>query len=191
MAEHLGDSRSVLEARADLGETLRAGKSASCPVCEQHCKIYRRRITSSMALALVHCARLSREGQWFHAQDLLTNRDAQELVDGRVQVLTCDWSKLRHWGLIEPHPHQQRDDGSNRAGEWRITPTGRAFARGHVTVASHVLIYNGRKLATADDATPIYIGDALGSRFDYRELMGLPAQPANDTTPRTAQGELF
>ena len=181
------DDRTVAEAKAELFAELRNGKAAECPCCRQLCKRYRRTISSSMALALVHCYRKAGAGRWFHSTDLLTSSSAARLVDGRVQLLTCDWAKLRFWGLIEARPDQVREDGSKRAGEWRITELGERFARGQVSLVSHLYVYNNRALGPADDARQITIADALGAGFDYRDLLG-PA--ANDSAP-SAQGELF
>jgi len=45
-----------------------------------------------------------------------------------------DYAKLRHWGLTEKR--------EGRAGQWRITPAGRAFFEGKTTVANYLLMYH-------------------------------------------------
>lgn len=143
----LAEAQDWLRERVDDGE--------ECPCCEQLAKVYRRKIHTTMARDLV-TAWTKAGDDWFHLPTLL---------DGRHQG---DFPKFAHWGLIQEHPGD-RDDGSSRAGWWRITPLGAAFIRDNARVPKYARIYNGRVLGFTGD--PVGIRDALGTRFRYDDLM--------------------
>lgn len=138
----VGEARDWLRARSLKG--------VKCPCCQQDVKVYRRKLYSSLARALIFMYR---------------NRDADNCfrITSAIETKNGDTAKLRHWGLIGPDPQ-------GRAGTWQITPKGEAFARGRVRVLSHVEIYNKQLLDVNGDE--ITIRDALGRKFDYDELMG-------------------
>jgi len=141
----------LAEARAWLRERVDGG--AHCPCCTQFAKVYRRRIHAAMARDLIIAYR--RAGvDWFHVRAVLGH-------DGG------DFAKLAYWGLIREHPGE-RDDGSDRAGWWKITEAGVGFIHG-ATVPKHARIYDGRCLGLLGD--PVTVQDCLGKRFNYAELM--------------------
>lgn len=80
---------------------------------------------------------------------------------------------LRHWGLIEEHVEKREDGG--RAGVWRVTLTGEAFLLRHgASVPQYAVVYNDECLRL--EGEQVTIRDALGSAFDYDELMNTYAQ---------------
>ncbi len=78
-----------------------------------------------------------------------------------------DLSKLRHWNLIEEKDERRADGG--RAGWWRITDEGEQYLQNKLSVPKYVLIYNGRILGF--DGPNVSIMDALGTKFNYQQLM--------------------
>jgi len=162
------DSMAVPDARTVLGIRVRAGDAIECPVCGQTCKRYKRKLNSAMAACLVYMYRYFRRPDaetWLHVEKHIRS------IPGLPYSLTGDFPKLRFWDLICPM-RAERDDQSDRVGYWRITEKGRAFVEGRTTVPRHVFIYgNVAEGFSADQTT---IGDALGDRFNYAELM----QPA-------------
>jgi hypothetical protein len=143
----LDEARAWLRDRVDEGER--------CPCCTQRAQVYRRKITSASAWALVKLYR-ERGLDWGHLPTILGRKQADE-------------AKMVHWGLIEQAP-MTRDDGSNRAGWWRVTPLGEAFVLGDVAVPKYARIYDSRCLGL-DDSETVTIEDALGERFRYDDLM--------------------
>lgn len=79
-----------------------------------------------------------------------------------------DAAKLRYWGLIEESGGIREDGG--RAGYWRVTGDGEWWALGRTKLAKYALVYNGRLLGF-DAEEQVVIADALGTKFDYNELM--------------------
>lgn len=136
----------------------RVEHGAPCPCCTQFAKVYRRKINSSMAHDLILMWRAFDE-DWGYLPDL---RKQRSLKGNREE------SKLRFWGLVE-ETAELRDDGG-RSGWWRVTPHGVGFIRGAVSVPKYANIYNGR-LLKLDYTDYVNIWDALGSKFNYQELM--------------------
>lgn len=95
------------------------------------------------------------QGQWVHLPTQVGARSREE-------------GKLRYWGLVEEQCEVQRDDGG-RAGYWRLTDAGRKWVTGQSTVPKFVAVYNNTVLRSFGDE--ISVTDALGSRFNYTELM--------------------
>lgn len=154
-----GDVRPHFSPSATLGQLkswlrTRAEGGAHCPVCEQHVQVYRRKINSGMAKSLI---RMYRVGglEWVHLPTQIGARSREE-------------GKLAYWGLVEEEKTLRADGG--RAGYWRVTLLGELFLRGKCTVPKYARVYDGRVLSLdANEQVSIY--DALGTKFDYAELM--------------------
>lgn len=149
------EDMTLAEARPLLHE--HTTKGIDCPVCEQFAKVYKRQINSTQAAALVVIHReVGRD--WAHLptlrMHLAPNHSNEE-------------PKLRHWGLLEPWDGRRQDGG--RSGLWRLTDEGEAFVLGRLLVPRFAHVFDGRCLGLSGD--PVSIKDALGSKFDYRELM--------------------
>jgi len=145
----LGQAQLWLRAHVDEG--------VACPCCTQFAKIYRRRIHSTMARDLITAHRCEGLAP-FHVPTLL-----------RRAASAGDFAKLAYWGLIAELPGR-RDDGAKHAGWWQITDDGRRFVCNQLRVPKYARIYDGRLIALDSDET-VSIVDALGTRFDYGELM--------------------
>jgi hypothetical protein len=146
------DNTTLAEAQDWLRE--RVDEGAHCPCCTQFAKIYRRKITSPMARGLIKQYRLARQ-DYAHSASL-------------VQSETHEFSQLSWWGLIE-ELEVARDDGG-KAGWWRITDTGVAFVCNQIKLPKYARIYDGRVLGLDVD-TSVAITEALGTKFNYYELM--------------------
>lgn len=154
---------SLTEAKLWLRNRLEDG--AECPCCRQLAKVYRRRINSGMAVALI---KLYRAGgtDWVHKPTVLAG----------VGAAARDESLLRYWGLLQEHDDKRPDGG--RAGWWRVTELGARFVRGEVLVPAWVHLYDSRPVHLPGMRTfaeeQVSIQTCLGKRFDWAELMGRP-----------------
>lgn len=155
--EGFPDGARLGEARAWLREQVRHD-GAKCPVCRQFAKVYRRSINSAMARGLIVCWRAARQ-EPFHLPTVIGH-------------LAGDHAKLRYWGLLDEE-NREREDGG-RAGWYRITDDGLAFVQGVGTVPKYALIYDSQLLGL--DGPDVTIRDALGARFDLRELLAADAE---------------
>jgi hypothetical protein len=134
----------------------RVKKGADCPCCTRFTKVYNRKINSGMARALIEIYRAART-DWVHKPTVLSG----------IGAAARDESLLRYWGLMEEET-ERRDDGG-RAGWWRITDAGEQWVLGRTTVPKYARTYGSRCLGIEGD--PQSIRDALGSKFNYDELM--------------------
>lgn len=132
----------------------KAEEGATCPLCHQHVKIYKRKLNSGMARSLILMYRAGGLN-YIHLPTTIGSRSREE-------------GKLRYWGMVEEETTLRPDGG--RAGYWRVTPVGELFIQGKMTVYSHARIYNGRCMGLVGEQ--VSIKDALGSKFSYDELMG-------------------
>lgn len=155
---------SLEEAKAWLRERFEDG--AQCPCCDQRVQLYKRPLTSSMMYVLVELHRYfsgSHAEPWVHVGRYMSEKNVPEAIRGG------DFAKMRFWGLIEEKP-EIRDDGSPRAGYYRITDLGKRFVRGEVRVPAYVFLYNEKPVKREVTET-VSIQEALGKKFNYRELM--------------------
>ena len=137
---------SLREAKKHLMMNIDEG--VTCPCCGQFAKVYRRKLNSGMAVALIDMYRNSGT-DWFNVRE--------------ITLRGGDYGKLAYWGLIEPG-----DD----TGIWRVTARGEEFIKGMIPVSQHANVYNGKLIELEGDL--ISISDALGDRFNYEELMATP-----------------
>lgn len=144
-------------------ETVLAGrdKGITCECCDQFCKVYKRRIHTTMARSLI----------WLHRYMLL-RPDIGWVPTGAVgprYIISGDFAKLEHWGLIREREKDPGDTMRKTSGFWQITPAGREFAVMRLIVPCHVYLYNNE--ITGWSNKKINIIDALGEKFDYQELI--------------------
>lgn len=136
-----------------------ASKGHKCECCGQYVKTYKRTINTSMArvLWLIH---KSGKKDFFHIENWLKEIGKPEL--------RADFHKLRFWNLLEKKV-EDRADGSNRNGYYRITSRGVMFAEGSMEVNKHAIIYNNEFLGFEGEM--ISLKNALKEKFDFKELM--------------------
>lgn len=155
------DTRTLEEAKQWLRERFEQG--AECPCCKQYVKLYKRKLNSFMAYALLLIDRYFRQPdakEWLHVPSYLVEQNATDR----------ECAKLRYWGLIEEMP-EGRDDGSPHAGFYKITELGKQFVARKIRVPMYIHLYNGGIVKRKDEET-IDIYEALGEKFNYNELMG-------------------
>ena len=151
-------------------------KGAKCPCCGQFVKRYKRKLNASMAYVLILIDRWDRcpmvgdyvqGGEYLHVPSYLAWSARRNPV--MAAAIRGDWAKLKHWNLLAEWD-TKRDDGSKRAGYYKMTSLGRAFVKGEIHAAAHIYMYN-EDAQVDPDAPLISIRDALGVKFSYDELM--------------------
>lgn len=144
--ELAGDPRDLM---ADAGEP----GGTTCPTCQQHVQVYRRKINSGMAAGLISLHRAA---------------DADGYVDHVPDRPGGSWEegKLEYWGLVVRVP---KANGRGIAG-WRITEFGRRFVEGTAHVRKYVRIYDG-VMVGGPEGPSVSIREALGTRFNYDDMM--------------------
>ena len=167
------DWATLEEAQDHLESRLLTG--AKCPCCNQFARVYKRKLNVSMARFLIWLVRSEAKTLSVMAsvnrtqQGTYKTSDRQNLWTDirKCEVRGGDYAKLVHWGLARA---KVNDDTKKRtSGFWQTTKLGRRFAYREVSLPSHVFLYDSQVIGYFD--TRITIDQALGERFDYRELM--------------------
>jgi hypothetical protein len=138
----------------------------TCPCCDQLAKRYRRKLYSTQVACLLVMARVSggNTSRYIHKDELM------EAQPGLASAFGAgDFAKLQYWGFIEEQP--KADDKDTRtSGNWRITQLGLDFAWSRSRAHSHAVVYNG--VCTHLTGNMVSVGDCLGKKFSYAELVG-------------------
>jgi predicted transcriptional regulator len=111
-----------METLQESKEFLRANfdKGVSCPCCNQFVKLYKRKLNSGMAMALIH---IYKQGNWINVKDYMRKNSLPN---------NHDWTLLRYWGLIEEST--KTEEGKKTNGVWRITQKGVKFIEKKINV---------------------------------------------------------
>ena len=151
------NSSTVKQAKDEL--LLHLEEGAKCYVCNQNVKLYKRKIHRTMArglLALYKAEKSNPNTKYHHITDFAPTTD-----------LSADFSKLRHFGLVEEMPNT--DVHKHTSGYWKITPLGYEFIYLETKVRAYVKVYNKKVLGIASKF--VDIKDVLGNKYSYAELM--------------------
>lgn len=154
------EEMTLSEAKSWLREQVRNG-GARCPCCTQNVKVYRRSLPSATARTMIAMYHQDEGRDYVYLPTLLDTIKKTAYQGGYATY-------GHYWGLME-RQDGRRDDGSNRVGWWRLTDLGRSFVRGTATVPRYAHIYDSRLLSFS--GPQFSIRQALGTRFDYDELM--------------------
>ena len=152
------DERTVGEAREYVEQGRWTG-GVECPCCGSWNDVYHTPFPGVAARVLCDMYRKTgRERDWVHIPSCLHNNAGGDAV------------KAVHWGLIEA-AKGERVDGSNRIGWWRLTELGLDFVTNTVSIPSHADIQRP-STCRGLSGEPLWITEAVGKHFNYRELMG-------------------
>lgn len=163
------DSQTVAQARAILHASWEGG--TTCPVCYTYFLVKKRSLTVAMAFGLIKLyqwhALHNMQPMWVKVPELF-----EKVIPPAMKSIRGggDFAKLRHWGLIQQMPNQQRNDGSKRAGMYSITPLGTAFVLQQTSVPAAYYECKGHGVV-GWEAQNISVVDALQKEFDYNEMM--------------------
>lgn len=146
----------IEEARQFVESNRKEG--CKCPACDQFCKEYNYNLNLSIALALIKLYKFHQDGTtWVHVNTQLR------------QVSGGYFSLAKWWGLIV-QKKKDGDESKRVSGYWALTRKGIDFVEGKLAVPSYVEMYNGEVLGFSE--YNMTISDCLGSKFNYRDLMG-------------------
>jgi hypothetical protein len=79
------------------------------------------------------------------------------------------YARMRFFGLIEEKGDVPEED-KKASGYWTVTQRGMRFIHGEITIPKYIEGYNNRKYGESEEQ--IDIRKALGSKFNYSEVMG-------------------
>lgn len=150
---------SLHQARIFLSENWEEG--VICPCCKQSVKLYKRTISSSMALGLFYLYKIAgKPNNYIHVP--------REFTKHKINYSNIELSKLLYWGLVTEKP---AEEDQNNNGYWAITSKGELFVLNKLRVPKYVFIYNSKQYLRKNITDTINIIDALGNKYDYGKLM--------------------
>lgn len=135
----------------DLRERLMSGKTSTCPACEQTVKLYKRKITRTMASQL----------RSLYDRGPMTPKELYKAVPGGEQLQV---NKLHHWGLLILST--KTEDG-----KYQVTEKGRQFVRGEIAVAKILFVYNDK--VEGEGGGTVTFDDCFGEEFDKPEALNV------------------
>ena len=150
----MNNETTIKEVKKYLHDNFETG--AKCPCCGQFVRLYSRRLYISAMLRLIELYKLG--GGYHHMNEI--NKKITETAGG-------DFAKLRFWGLIIEKPKDNEE--KRTSGYWAITEKGKQFVRGEISLQERIKLYNQKCYGFEGDF--IMIGDVLGTKFNYQELM--------------------
>lgn len=123
----------------------------TCKNCGHYIKVYKRKISSTIAKCLLHMLKeQSRNGdKHINIQEFFLN----------LKIERADLTKTRWWGLIS----------SSEEGYWRLTEKGKHFIKGKIKISKYVYEYSSRPIIFSGPL--INITNCLGEKFDWNEMM--------------------
>lgn len=129
---------------------------STCPCCNQHVQVYKRRIYKRMAKVMLWLMQeFERTGEWV------------KLKDGPL-FRGGDNAKLAYWGLVQTKPRRQVESHKRHSGEWMPTKLGLQFAKGQVQIPEYVYVYNGQVVGYS--AEMVWIKDCLEGDFNLEDI---------------------
>lgn len=134
-------------------------KEEKCRCCGHIKRTYTRSFNSNMAMCLIALVKYEING-YIKVEDFLLKQGYERCGD---------FSYLTHYGFLRKQGGL-RDDTSTRTGYYQITSAGIMFAENKITAKEHFIICENRLLGF--EGKDIAIKDALGTKFNYSELMG-------------------
>lgn len=143
--------------KRELKNRLRKG--TICPVCDQNCKEYKRKLRGEQCADLIRLYALTKQNpqvKYFHREKIT-----------KATSSGGDFAKLKFWGFI--NQAENEDTSKRTSGLWRLTGLGRDFVEGKIAAPTHVYIYNQK--CNGHSVESGTIKDFLGDAFDYQELM--------------------
>jgi hypothetical protein len=151
------------EAKDQLESKISEG--VICPCCNQYAKLYKRKLSSSMTIALIEIFKAHKQigFDYFHVEDYFKS------LPNLPSSIRGDFPKLKHWNLIYGK-EENREDSSPRNGYYMISGRGIRFLRNQLSVPSHIFLYNNEVKDVSE--TLVSVTDCLGAKFNYHEMMG-------------------
>jgi len=128
-----------------------------CPCCKRFVKTYKRKLNSGMGVTLIRIYKHSLT--WIHVIDFLREHNFHD---------SRDWTRLKHWGFLE-ESGDTPENGTKKSGLWKITPKGILFVTAQISCSKYIVLSEDELVNY--DGEQISIIDALGSHFNYTELM--------------------
>jgi len=150
----------LAEVKEYLRENLNDG--CICPACKQNVKMYKRKLSATMAYCMIIFVKHCRKNNEFGFVNF--NKILNDLNITPAQ--RADWQKLAYFKLITP---ESTTKGDPKNGFYKVNESGFYFVENDMQVPESCNVYNGKVYGYSMDQTNIKI--ALTNKFNFYELM--------------------
>lgn len=148
--------KTLAEARQQFQKAIK-GEGARCPCCRRWGKINGYQVTSTQVRGMIWMVKRFRRSAWV------------DLSKAPKWVLRSkSMATLHHWELLEAKP-KGADEDKRGSGLWRLTPRGRDFVYGRITLPKHAFVFDNKLIKFSREQVNVI--QALGKKFSYEELM--------------------
>lgn len=141
-------------------------KNQECETCTQNVRMYKTKIHSKMAQALIL---MYKEEEQF--QDRFTHMPTL-CQNNNLRYQDVSLAKAAYWGLIEA---AKNDDPKKKdSGLWKLTTLGRNFVKKEIEIDKFVYVYDSkvyRQVMNETHREKVEITDSLGDDFNYTDMM--------------------
>lgn len=160
------NGRTFDEIQSDVMIGIHEKGGVMCPACDGFAQVWRRYITSTTAKVLMRIDKWhenNKDKEWIHLSETKSKAD--------MSPPGGDYGKLRFWGFLEKKI-EDREDGSDRNGRWKITEIGRLFARNKIMARKYLYVYQNKLIKDPPYAnlSMVRITDLLGKNFDMTTI---------------------
>ena len=144
--------KTIIQAKTHLRENFEEG--SDCPCCGQLVKLYKIKFNSNMAIFLISLVNTYlKERKPVHFKDCVFG--------------SRNYPYIAKWNLA--YTEKSEDTAKRTSGFWIPTKKGVDFVLNKVKVSEYKNIFNNKVLGSS--LNEINIKDALGTKFNYEELM--------------------
>jgi len=158
-------STTVAQVQEKMRAAVREGVVVVCPCCKQEVKVEERSLTPMMAKTLVILHRhFKTNPEWLQVPEFIV--EANKLG---AMLRGSDWTRLKYWGLLEERVASTRNDGSKKAGYYKMLDAGHRFASGETKAPKTVRLYNGHFIGFGEGL--VGIQECLGEDVELAQLM--------------------
>ena len=150
----INNESSLLDVKQYLNENYKNG--CYCPACKQRVQLYKRKLASTMAFALIRFVVHQRKNgnQFTKFSSILDNENV-------TPTQRADWQKLAYFRLIQPNP--------DKSAMYKVTQQGFDFVKGNILMPKYANVMNAKVYGYAMDQITIH--QALGTKFNLDDLL--------------------
>jgi len=141
--------------KKELFERLHLESETTCPCCGDFMKIYKRKLNSTVARALIRLYYLGGDEKYVSFNEFQIGKGG-------------GFAMAKHFGLLVQKEKDPKID-KRASGYWKLSDKGIAFVRGETNIKKYVFIFRDKSQGYSNEE--IDINGCLGEKFSYRELM--------------------
>ena len=170
--------QTIEEAKEYIRIGSKSNKGVICPCCEQFVKVYKRKITSAAAKALMLLIQETVRLNKFTNELVYSEVHIQDFFAGiGLRATAMDYIQLERFGLIQKVPDDRTEKEKKEiknVGLYFVTDRGYKFATNQIAIEKYHYVLNNKSIGVSKvDKVRVY--ECLKEKHTYADLMkGIP-----------------